>query len=56
MVCNPNGVASMSRQNPCRMTLVVERQFAMITLRLKEKKWVQLEEEREYAQLCIGAG
>ena len=24
--------------------------------KIEGKKWVQLEEEREYAQLCIGAG
>ena len=37
------------------MTLVVERQFAMITFRLKGKNECNWR-EREYAQLCVEAG
>ena len=42
------------------MTPAVERQYAMIcpstvTSRLKGKKWVQLEREREYVQLRVEA-
>ena len=55
MVCNPNGVASVCRQHPSRMTPAVERQFAIITSRLEGKNGCNWR-EKEYAQLCVGAG